>query len=587
MAFRTVGVEIGTSGVRAVELALGTGTPALVNYGEVPLPPGAVLEGEIADRNIVTDRLKRLWGEADFSSNRVSVGVSGLRAIIREIQIAQVSDKELDEVVRFQAEDVIPFPIEQTLLSARVIGSFSGDGGVSQNRVLFAAAHRELVEPVIQVMEDANLIPIAVDLSALALVRSARAGLPEVAGAEAIVSIGAGLTMVVVHEAGIANFVRTIGQGGDKVTEAIASSLDAPFQDAEQIKWNLSLPGPQYVTAAAAARDATSALVNEVKSSVDYYNGLADRQNIERVLITGGGALLEGLLPRIQQQFRIPVMTAHPLSSIDISQIGLLPEDAARREPSMSTVLGLAIPEPQGVKPINLLPPEVTRKATLQKTRRYVFAGAALLLVLMVGWFGFQSYNWYNGGNTLASQKEQNNVLTAQIASLEQSMQTKARLTALEASVAPYLQDEVDWSKVYNEIVSKLDPAVAGTYILSIDTVAVASSGTASSAASMGASLGGPYTSATTILSDKVPIHMSQVIAVVSVNVLGLGGYTDFTSWVDAIEKLPMFTAPVVSSVQLVGSTASATQNTVSPVTFPATFGITTAALSSRATKYK
>ncbi len=587
MAFRTVGVEIGTSGVRAVELALGTGTPALINYGEVPLPPGAVLEGEIADRNVVTDRLKRLWGEADFSSNRVSVGVSGLRAIIREIQIAQVSDKELDEVVRFQAEDVIPFPIEQTLLSARVIGTYTGDGGVSQNRVLFAAAHRELVEPVIQVMEDADLVPIAVDLSALALVRSARAGLPEVAGAEAIVSIGAGLTMVVVHEAGIANFVRTIGQGGDKVTEAIASSLDAPFQDAEQIKWNLSLPGPQYVTASAAARDATAALVNEVKSSVDYYNGLADRQNIERVLITGGGALLEGLIPRIQQQFRIPVMTAHPLASIDISQIGLLPEDAARREPSMSTVLGLAIPEPQGVKPINLLPPEVTRKASLQKTRRYVFAGAAVLLILMVGWFGYQSYNWYNGGTTLASQKAQNNALTAQIASLEQTLQTKARLTALEASVAPYLQDEVDWSAVYNEITTKLNPSAPGTYVMSIDTVATAGSGSAAGAANIGTSLGGPYAGATTILSNGNAIPLTQVIAVVSVNVLGLNGYPDFTNWVNAVGKDPMFTVPVVSSVQQAGSSAGATQNTVSPVTFPAAFGITTAALSPRAKEYK
>ena len=94
--FRTVGVEIGTSGIRAIELSIGAQYPALITYGQMPLPPKAVVDGEIVNRAAVVDQLKYLWSESDFSTKRVTVGVAGLRALIRELEVANVPEKELD-----------------------------------------------------------------------------------------------------------------------------------------------------------------------------------------------------------------------------------------------------------------------------------------------------------------------------------------------------------------------------------------------------------------------------------------------------------------------------------------------------------
>ena len=167
------------------------------------------------------------------------VGIAGLRAITREIDLPFVPDDEVDSAVRFQSEEVIPFPPDQTLLSSQVLADYTNDEGAKMRRVLVAAAHVDLVNGVIDAVERAGLTVDGVDLISSALVRAIGGhdgevplpGQPE--QPEAIVSIGAGLTVVVVHQGGRPQFVRTIGSGGNATTAAISASLDIPIVDAE------------------------------------------------------------------------------------------------------------------------------------------------------------------------------------------------------------------------------------------------------------------------------------------------------------------------------------------------------------------
>ena len=233
MAQLTVGLDIGTSAVRAAELDVchAAAGPAHLRPGRAPARLAGRrrdprrLGGHRGDQQAVEER-------PVLQLNSVIVGIAGLRAITREIDLPFVPDDEVDSAVRFQSEEVIPFPPDQTILSSQVLADYTSPEGDKMRRVLVAAAHVDLVNGVIEAVEKAGLTVEGVDLISSALVR-AIGGQDASEQPEAIVSVGAGLTVVVVHQQGRPQFVRTIGSGGNATTAAVSAALDIPITDAE------------------------------------------------------------------------------------------------------------------------------------------------------------------------------------------------------------------------------------------------------------------------------------------------------------------------------------------------------------------
>ena len=303
MAQVIVGLDIGTSAVRAAELDVSGSRTVLLTYGQVGLPPGSIIDGEIHDRAAVTEAIARLWKNGQFSNS----------------------------AVRFQSEEVIPFPPDKTILSSQILTDYSTPEGDKMRRVLVAAAHLDLVDGVIAVVESAGLTVEGVDLVSSALVRA----ITDNAGGdqpEAIVSIGAGLTVVVIHQQGRPQFVRTIGSGGNATTAAIASSLDLPLTDAEALKRRLGEPTPQVQAAERSAQPSMIELVGEIRNSIQYFASLPGRLPVSRVLITGGGSYLFGLIPMMEAQIRLPVQPVSPLARLDISKVAMTPGQAGQAQ---------------------------------------------------------------------------------------------------------------------------------------------------------------------------------------------------------------------------------------------------------------
>ncbi len=293
MANQSIGLDIGTSAVRAVELRLSEGrAPAIENFGQVGLPPGCVVAGEIRDRDQLTEAITRLWREGRFGHRQVRVGVAGLRAIIREIDMPLIPPSELDSAVRYKADEVIPFSMQETVLSAKVIAQIASPEGPPMLRVLVGAVHAEVVESLVATIEAADLEPVAIDLQTAALARAVFD--PGFQAPEAVVSIGAGITMIVVHLMGNLQFVRTLDTGGDTITAAIAGALDIPQRDAEGAKRRLAYPGNHDTLAAGACERAVSELVVEIHNSIRFFSSLPGRQPVGRIQITGGGARSPG-----------------------------------------------------------------------------------------------------------------------------------------------------------------------------------------------------------------------------------------------------------------------------------------------------
>ncbi len=460
---RRVGLEISNSAVRIAEVVTGSGGKArVVKLGQVRLPSHAVVDGGIVDVPAVTVAIERCIKEGDFNIKNVHLGVAGLRAITRELDMPYVSDAELDSAVRLQALDVIPFPTEKTVVAARPLEDLTGPDGSRMRRVLLAAVHRDLVEPLLEAVEGAGLTAVSIDLTSTAMIRSLcnLSGDDAVTDAvpEAIVAIGAGLTTVIVHEGGVPHFVRTIAQGGDAVTAAIAGAIDLPIDDAESMKRNLDQPGPKIRAAIAAAEDASTPLVGEIRSSIEYYSTLPGRAEIRRVTLTGGGSRLNGLLERLQNNLRAEVIPGDALSRVDCTELDLSDEETMRREALVSVVLGLALPEPAGVKPLDLLPPEIVKHRKAARTDRIVVTAAMLIVVALVG-LGLMKYlTVHTAENAVGQVRTQITATQVRISKYDLVAKDYNQIVSQQAELSPLVTHEVNWPLVLS-VLARNTPA--------------------------------------------------------------------------------------------------------------------------------
>ncbi len=452
MAQRIVGLDIGTSAVRAVELTLESGRrPVLEAFGQVGLHPGAVVDGEIHDRSQVVQAVQRVWREGGFRERRVILGIAGLRAITREVDMPPLKPDELDEAVRFQADQVVPFPMDETVLSSKVIAQYTDADGTPQIRVLVAAAHRELIDGVVAAVRDAGLEPVGIDLDTAALARALRE--PGFAGgAEINVSVGAGLTLVVVHEGGLLQFVRTIDMGGESVTKSIAGALDVPLVDAEQIKRKLTAAGNHEPRALSAADKAVSELVGEIHNSVRFYSSQPGRTAPSRMLVTGGGALTIGLVEQLRDGIDIPVFVASPLAQVDTRRLPISPDQQAAIDPTLAVPIGLALPDP-GEKPFNLLPPEVTAAYAERRVLKGLLIAAAVVLLLVVVGSVWRVLSVHHAESQVSTLNKQlayiNNV---QIPKYDKVVSLQTQVRSLQAQDKPLVAKEVDWLVVFNQL---------------------------------------------------------------------------------------------------------------------------------------
>jgi type IV pilus assembly protein PilM len=344
-----VGLDIGTSGVRAAELAFGKGVSTLQRFGQVALPTGAVKDGEVVDQETVAGALKQLWSQARFSSKKVVIGVANQKVVVRQVDLPWLPTDELRKSLSFQVQDFIPIPVEQAILDYHPIEEFVDESGTRTVRVLLVAAAREMVTSMLGAVTKAGLDPVMVDLTPFAVLRSLAAqeevGMASVP-AEAIVDIGASVTNIVVHQGGVPRFVRILLMGGSMVTEAVADRMGVPLEHAESVKQEMGMVAPDQLDGHPAGRviDATAAtFVEEVRGSLDYYLAQPNAARLRRILVTGGGSRLGGLAQRLSMATRLPVELATPMSVLKVGKTGLSPEQLSYVEPLVAVPVGLAM----------------------------------------------------------------------------------------------------------------------------------------------------------------------------------------------------------------------------------------------------
>jgi type IV pilus assembly protein PilM len=347
MAKGRIGLDIGSTAVRAAELSV-SAQPVVLRAAQVPLAPGAVENGEVRDPEAVAEALRELWQRGGFKSRQVFMGVGNQRLVVREIALPYLPEKELKESLGFQVQEFIPMSVDEAVLDYDPIAEFEQDDR-KMLRMLLVAAQRQMVDMVVTAIQEAKLEPMGLDLVPFALVRAigtADVGmdLEETAGEEAIVDIGAHVTNIVVHDRGTTRFVRILPSGGRDITMAIARAAGLEDDVAERLKRGEEVedaPPPEEARPVALQRAAS--FVDEVRSSLEFYTAQARDARIGKVLVTGGGSKLDGLLDVLRQRIPVPVEPGAVFSHVP-SQLSLSPDATADAEPVLAVAIGLAIP---------------------------------------------------------------------------------------------------------------------------------------------------------------------------------------------------------------------------------------------------
>jgi type IV pilus assembly protein PilM len=346
MARGRIGLDIGSTAVRAAELSTGS-QPHVVRAAQVPLPAGAVENGEVRQPDAVADALRELWQRGSFKSRQAYLGVGNQRVVVREIALPYLPEKELRASLGFQVQEFIPMPVDEAVLDFDAIGEFEQEDR-KMLRMLLVAAQRQMVDQVVAASQLAKIEPVGLDLVPFALVRAigtADVGMDlEETGEEAIVDIGAHVTNIVVHARGVTRFVRILPSGGRDVTLAIARAAGLEDDVAERLKRGEEVEGePEPEDVQQMALQRVASFVDEVRSSLEFYTAQARDARIGKVLVTGGGSKMAGLVDVMRQRIPVTVEPGAVFSHVP-SELSLSPEATADAEPVLAVAIGLALP---------------------------------------------------------------------------------------------------------------------------------------------------------------------------------------------------------------------------------------------------
>ncbi|MGK2958912.1 MAG: type IV pilus assembly protein PilM [Acidimicrobiales bacterium] len=487
-----VGLDVGTHAVRAAEVVLGKGQPTLRRFAQVTLPPGAVVDGEVVDPSAVSLALKRLWKEGGFKSRTVVTGVANPRVLVRSTEVPVMAVEDLRSALTFQVQDLIPIPIEDTVFDYQIIEETGNDEGQRLYRVMLVAAHRDMLRSLLAALEGAGLTPSGIDLLPFALLRSLvgpgsflpplpalsedRLAKPEEGEHgegdteeeasepyEAIVSIGAGVTTVMLHQAGKARFVRSVASGGNDITEKLAHELSIDFEQAEGLKREARLDSDDAMETRAAeiVAEATTELFDEVRDSLDYFRTQISSGTFNKVMITGGVAMASDIESKMANELGngYSVFLGHPLEHVAIGRTGLSPEVLTANEPLIATPMGLALNSVlslSGLAPISLLPGEVTAERR-DRQQTLVAAGAvAGVAVLLAGVYAMRMETVDNAKNDAAIEESQTAQLQAEVDTYQDVEALQADVTARESVVKAVLVDDLAWTRMFQEIATVL-----------------------------------------------------------------------------------------------------------------------------------
>ena len=338
----SVGLDIGSSYVKIVEVDHSKNGPTLKNYGVVKLPPEAIVEGEIMDRSLVIEGIQRCMAKAKVDKKDVVTAVSGRAVIVKKIVMDKMNPDDAKEAIFWEAEQHVPFDIDDVCLDFEVLRE---DVGANQMEILLVAAKKEMVETHASLVKDAGYNPVIIDVDSFAIQNAYELTHEDLGNRVAgLINIGSDVTNINVIQNSIPLFTRDLSVGSNAFIDAIQRELGVNFEDAEAI-----VSGATPVQDEQKCRKIISQACEELSAginrSISFLKTAGDADQLDEVILSGGGARVPGLREILSEKHGIEFKVNDSVSKVRPDD-GMEPEAVAELErlaPLLTVSLGLAL----------------------------------------------------------------------------------------------------------------------------------------------------------------------------------------------------------------------------------------------------
>src|SRR3981189_3740620 len=347
-----VGLDIGSSSIKAVELKSTKAGYELVSFGMEALAPDTVLAGALIDSTQVANAISKIMDAPQvanaiskiFDAQRVKMknvadSVSGHAVIVKRVPLPLMTEDELYDRIPSEASQHIPFDIADVNLSYQLLESMD-----SQMDVLLVAVKKDKILNHTNVLAQAGKTPVVVDIDAFGLQNCFEVNYdPDAGQTVALLNIGASVMNINIVRGGIPLFTRDVSVGGNQYTDALQKEWGLSFEDAEKLKMGENLPSVTDDQKQQILRSVSDILTLEIQKTFDFFRATASGESIQRIVVAGGTARVPGLVDLLREEFAMPVEELNPFRKVLINPSRHSDDQIREMAPRLAIAVGLAL----------------------------------------------------------------------------------------------------------------------------------------------------------------------------------------------------------------------------------------------------
>src|SRR5256886_441411 len=347
-----LGLDIGSSSVKLVQLKEAKPGYILEALGVAPLPPEAVVDGALMNSTAIVEAIRGLVSQYKLKNREAAIGVSGHSVIIKKISMPKMTQEELEESIQWEAEQYIPFDVKDVNMDVQILTPPDVDTGTGQMDVLLVAAKKDMINDYTSVVSEAGLTPVVVDVDAFAVQNSFEVNY-ELPKNETIVLVNAGASVcnINVLANGLTTFTRDVTMGGNQFTEEIQKQLNVSYDEAEKLKvggdaaQDSDSVVPQEVERV--IQGVADQMAGEIQRSLDFYAATAADSHIAKIFMSGGTAKIPALFKVIEQRSGVPVEIVDPFKGVDVDEKKVNAQQIRDIGPMAAVAVGLGLRRPE------------------------------------------------------------------------------------------------------------------------------------------------------------------------------------------------------------------------------------------------
>jgi type IV pilus assembly protein PilM len=335
-----VGVDIGSHAVKVCQLKRTDKAYSVVALGSVVLPEGAVDDGTLNDAEAVANAISRLFNNLKIKNKKVGFSISGYSVIVKKVNLAVMAEDQLEEHIMSEAEQYIPFDIEDVYLDFQDLKTNTET--IERTDVMLVAAKKEIVDDYLAMLKSINLEPVIVDVDGFSLESTYENSYPQMDNV-ALVDIGASKMNINILSGGISVVARDIVVGSRQLTEQLQGAFDLDFEEAEALKLGIIPAGDKQQEIEKIFSTTCTQWVLEIKKAIDLYHSNHQDAPLNKLVLSGGGSKVVGLSDFLVKETSLNVEIFNPFAKMISNDKKIDPEYLKNIGPEMAIATGIAI----------------------------------------------------------------------------------------------------------------------------------------------------------------------------------------------------------------------------------------------------